>query len=490
MNLSLDEWIKRIGHKPVPVLEATISALRHYCARENAPITELEEAVDLDPGLVVHLLRLGNAKTAGPLSSDITTIPQALMILGVEQVNELPQRLPSIEKNLKGAARTRLLKTFSRAYHAARQATRWAIQRRDMTPEEVFAATQLHFLGEMFIAMYAPALLDQIDRMRNEKNIASEEAQFIVLGFTLDQLTAKLARLWKLPDLLLEALHPENAKFPRAYGIMLAVQLARGAAVDWYGDKTNRIQEQAAEWLKADLGELIAGTHVTAADVAHESAIYGVPPAALGLAFIPPKPASETEDRQEEDEAPVAVANAEICLMPQLQSLKLLLGMLKQKPLPTENTYELISHILKGLHDGIGLNRVVFARLDEETGALKAEKIIGVDNDPVFSRFEIRLDKPHLFSRLMEKSQAVLINDLNRNKFWPLVPVEFQKLIQTNSFVAMSIFVGDKAVGLIYADRHNSACQIDEQAYRYFKTVCKQAAAALQRLPKLDFSHP
>lgn len=488
MNLSLDEWVKHIGHKSVPVQEATINALRQYCARENASVAELEETVDMDPGLVIHLLRLGNTKTSGSLSTDITTIPQALMILGVEQVNELPKRLPSIEKTLKDDARIRLLKTFARAYHAARQATRWASQRRDMSPEEVFAATQLHFLGEMFVAIYAPALLDQVDKMRNEQNIAAEEAQFIILGFTLDQLTAKLARQWQLPNLLLEALHPENAKFPRAYGIMLAVQLARGAAVDWYAEKTCTIQEHAAKWLEIDLAELITGTHILAVDVARESALYGVPPAALGLAYIPPADEEQT-DIQKQESIEEQEQEAEICLMPQIQSLKLLLGILTQKKLATQNSYELISHVLKGMHDGIGLNRVVFARLDTDNKLLKAEKIIGVDNDPLFSRFEIKLEPANLFSRLLEKSQAVLINNQNREKFWPLVPTEFKKLINTNSFMAMSIFVADKPVGLIYADRRNSACQMDTQAYKYFKTVCKHASKVLQRLPNLDFSH-
>ncbi len=487
MNRSLDEWVKHIGHKSVPVQDASINALRQHCAQENASVAELEKTVNLDPGLVIHLLRLGNTRTSGSLSTDITTIPQALMILGVQQVNELPQRLPGIKKTLKDAARIRLLKTFSRAYHAARQATRWAIQRRDMTPEEVFAATQLHFLGEMFVAMYAPALLDQVDKMHNEKNIASDEAQFIVLGFTLDQLTAKLARKWQLPGLLLEALHPENAKFPRAYGIMLAVQLARGSAIDWYAEKTCKIQENAAEWLETDLSELITGSHLLAVDVAHESALYGVPPAALGLAYIPSKP-EEKMEIQEHD--PIEGPAAEICLMPQIQSLKLLLRILTSKKLPTENTYKLISHILKGLHDGIGLNRVVFARLDTDNKLLKTEKIIGVDNDPLFGRFEISLEPANLFSQLMKKSQAVLINDQSREKFWPLVPDEFKKLIGTNSFIAMSIFVADKPVGMIYADRRHSACQVDEQAYQYFKTICKHTSQVFQRLPKLDFSNP
>jgi len=219
----IESWIERIGRKPVPVLPQTVTALR----------------------------------------SDVTSVQQALMMLGTEKVSELPA--PALE---------RLHKTFARAYHAARQATDWAILRRDMTPDEVFAATQLHFLGEMFVAIYAPQQLDAVDQMRREKHIACEEAEYLVLGFTLDQLTARLARLWRLPKLVLEALHPENARFPRAYGIMLAVQLARSAAIDWYGERTRSIESRA---------ELITRAHRLAVSVAHDSTMYRAVPAASRL---------------------------------------------------------------------------------------------------------------------------------------------------------------------------------------------------------------
>jgi len=83
--------------------------------------------------------------------------------------------------------------------------------RPDMTPEEIFVATQLHFLAELLIAIHAPETLDQIDHMKKTRHIPSEEAQYLVLGFTLDELSSEVAEHWHLPSLVMEALKSENA---------------------------------------------------------------------------------------------------------------------------------------------------------------------------------------------------------------------------------------------------------------------------------------
>jgi HD-like signal output (HDOD) protein len=491
MDNSIDDWVKHIGNNPVPVLEHTIKELRNLIAKENTGVNELVSVVERDPGLTVHLFRLMNSKSTSSLRTEVTSVQQALMLMGTAQLNKLPAELPALETTLDASAKTRLLKTFGRAYHAAQQATEWASMRRDMNPDEVFSATQLNFLGEMYVAMLQPDKLDQVDQMRNEKNIASDEAQYIVLGFTLDQLTAKLARLWKLPQLVLDALHPENAKFPRAYGIMLAVQLARGAAVNWYSDKTHNIQEHAAKWLDKDIDEIIRNTHVLGAEIARESNLYKVCPAAFGLLCIN-NPIEKVQEHAVTDDAVESEINfgaeADICLTPQVDILKTLLSNIKNNNYPDANAYELISFILKGMHDGIGLNRVLFATINHDNKTLQPEKIIGAASDPVFNRFEISLKTPNLFTRLLEKTQAVLIKDSNRTKFWPMVPVEVQKIIGTNSFVAMSIVLDNKPIGLFYADRHSSACQLDDRSYHYFKTICNHTAQAMSKLTRLDFS--
>lgn len=486
MASTLDDWLKRIGGKPVPVLNRTIADLRHHCARDKATLAEMTAVVERDPGLTVYLLRQANNQTAGPLRSEVTSVEQALMIMGTDQVSALPNKLPVLEDTLTEAARQQLLETFARAYHAARQAIDWASLRHDMSPDEVFAATQLHFLGEMFVAMYAPDVVSQIRQVQQQDRIAAEEAQYVVLGFSFDQLTARLARQWRLPQLVLEALHPENARYPRAYGIMLAVQLAREAARDWYTPRMLQLEQDAADWLEREPDSIVAGVHRLAVEVARDSGLYGVPPAAVRLPQVLPPEEPAAPALQSGTEAQ-AETDAGICLMPQLAVLQDLLHQLKQasRSMPV---YQLLSLILKGMHDGIGLNRVVFARLDPEARLLRAEKIIGADNDPHFSRFEIALDEPHLLQRLMDKHQAVLINDTTRSKFWSLVPDQFQKLIGINSFVAMSVFLDGRPFGLFYGDRHNNACQIDEKSYQYFKTICTVGTQALQNLDRIDFS--
>ena len=283
---NINEWVKLAANEPVPILKYTIKELRYLCSKENIPLKEITHVVERDPGLVVHILSSSNNRPASRLSSEITHVNQAFRLMGTDILTKLPDALPAIGDVLDEKSKVRLLATFNRAYHAARFATDWAALRRDMTPDEVFAAAQLHFLGEMILAIHAPELLDKITKLRVDDNLASEEAQYMILGFTFNELTLKIAEKLKFPSLVTEALSSENAQFPRAYGIMLGVQLARNITHEgWYSEQTYNLQEQIAEWMDITTDEVIARTHYIAAEVAREVPQYDTYPAAR---LLPP----------------------------------------------------------------------------------------------------------------------------------------------------------------------------------------------------------
>ena len=121
-----------------------------------------------------------------------------------------------------------------------------------------------------------------------------------------------------------------------------------------------------------------------------------------------------------------------------------------------------------------------FIRFKEEH-KLQSHSLKGTENDPIINHFEIIVDGKNIFSLLMAKPQAVSITDENREKFWPLVPIEFKKLISTNSFIAMSLFLDNKPYGLFYADRNTSTCQIEEKSYNFFKTLCINSGKILEK---------
>lgn len=479
MENNIEKWLELADKEAVPVLKHTIKELRYLCRKEEIPLKEITHVVERDPGLVVHILRTSNNLAKGKLSSEITHVNQAFRLMGTDQLTKLPDALPAVGDVLNDKSKTRLLQTFNRAYHAARFATDWAFIRRDMTPDEVFAAAQLHFMGEMILSIHAPELLDKITKLRVEDHMASEEAQYIVLGFTLNELTQKIAERLKFPGLVQEALSAENAKFPRAYGIMLGVQLARNVTYDgWYSTTTFDIQEQIAEWMDIPTDEVIARSHTIAAEIAREVPQYDTIPAARYLPLIIP---ADEEDILQENETSDE-EQVSICLIPQLSILRNSIQELTTFSPKNKTVDDLIHHIVTAMHDGIGFNRVVFSKYNEGELLLQGEVLKGAENDPVFNRFKIETRGTGLFSHLISKPQAILMNKNTRKKFWPLVSEDFQKLINTNSFVAMSIFIKNKPYGLFYADRHTSTCQIEDRSYNYFKTLCTHTTKVLEQL--------
>jgi len=474
VNKKLNKWVKLAQNNSIPVLKHTIAELRSLCRKEDIPVKEITHVVERDPGLVIHVLRTANNRSKGRLSSEITHVNQAFRLMGTDQLTKLPDALPAVGDVLDQKSKIRLLATFDRAYHAARFATDAAARRRDMTPDEVFAAAQLHFLGEMVIAVHAPELLDRIATLRTEEHIASETAQNMVLGFTLNELTLKIAERLKFPSLVIETLHTENAKFPRAYGIMLAVQLARNISYEgWFSEHTFKIQEEIAEWMGETVNQTIARTHVIAAEIAREIPQYDTPPPARLLPLIIKE---EIVDKTDEE------SDAAICLMPQLDVLRDAVKMMSTTSQEDLTGDEFIQQAVSAMHDGIGLNRVAFYLYNKEEKALQSHSLKGTENDPIFNHFEIKLDGKNIFSLLLQKNKAVSINESNHEKFWPLVPAGFKKVIATNSFVAMSIFIKNKPYGIFYADRHSSNCEIEEKSYNFFKTLCINSTKVLEKL--------
>jgi HD-like signal output (HDOD) protein len=166
MDININKWLELAEKQPVPVLKHTIKELRHLCRQEEIPLKDITHVVERDPGLVVHILRSSNNRVKSRLSSEITHVNQAFRLMGTDQLTKLPDALPAAGDVLEENAKVRLLATFNRAYHAARFATDWAFIRRDMTPDEVFAAAQLHFFGEMLLSIHAPELRSTIYGVR------------------------------------------------------------------------------------------------------------------------------------------------------------------------------------------------------------------------------------------------------------------------------------------------------------------------------------
>ena len=233
----IDEWVSFLGSNEMPILRQTARKLEQ--ARQNmATISgrDIAGIVLQDPLMAVRVLAYIQPFTGKHLRSEITTIANAVMMLGIEPFFRKFEAPNTIETMLKDEPQALLgvLQVIRRVQRASRYAHDWAFERHDMNNEEVALAALLHDLAEILLWCFAPGLASEIrDKLQKDKTLRSHVAQEEVLGFPLVELQRALCSAWHLPELLNTLMDDSNAHLPRVQNVTLAVNLARHSTDDW-----------------------------------------------------------------------------------------------------------------------------------------------------------------------------------------------------------------------------------------------------------------
>lgn len=485
---TIHEWATFLETQDVPVLRRTIrelEAMRHNAERLSA--SRLAVVILRDPLMTLKLLRLANSSRRGRLSNEITTVEHAIMMLGVVPLFKHFSSLMALEDMLaqEEQALTSVLQVYSRSLHAACQARQWAIQHQDIRVEEVYISALLHDMTNMMLWIFAPERAQEIrDMVRRERcyyGVAHEK----IMGFSVEDFRIAMAATCRFPEMLTELVDCRNAGKPRAQGVLLAVAIAHLAERGWYGPQMGACLETMADILNLPLEVTIWLVHQTAVAAARHWGWYGVTPAAAWLPLLPgpweeeehaPAPLGESTAADEVKEA--------VCLMPDRTKLQQVMDDIHAHLDGSLDLHDMMTLVLKGMHEGIGLNRIVFALITRDRSFLKAKYAHGAPQGSPLHHFEVDLRTPSLFSRLLEKMQGVWFGADNAKNLAPLIPPKVQKIIGEGEFFAMSLFVHGKPVGLFYADRKHGECSLDGHSYLEFKKLCVRAAEGLAHLAR------
>ena len=233
----IETWVALLGKAEMPILRQTARKLEE--ARQNIDQVsgrDITAIVLQDPLMAVRVLAYIQPFRGKRLRSDITTIANAVMMLGIEPFFRKFESPTTIETVLKGEPQALLgvLQVIRRVQRASRYAHEWAFERHDMNIEEVALAALLHDLSEILLWCFAPKLAIEIrDRLQADKTARSVTMQQQVLGFPLFDLQLALCKAWHLPELLNTLMDDANAHLPRVQNVILAVNLARHSINDW-----------------------------------------------------------------------------------------------------------------------------------------------------------------------------------------------------------------------------------------------------------------
>ena len=234
---TMEGWVAYLNAAEIPILRQTARRLDE--ARQNDDRIngrDIAAIVLQDPLLAVRVLAYIQPFRGKHLRSDITTIGNAIMMLGVEPFFRRFESPITIESLLKNEPQALLgvLHVIRRVQRASRYAHDWAFERHDMNTEEVALAALLHDLAEILLWCFAPRLAIEIRALQSaDKTLRSATAQQQVLGIHLFDLQLALCDAWQLPELLKTLMDDANAELPRVRNVVLAVNLARHSANDW-----------------------------------------------------------------------------------------------------------------------------------------------------------------------------------------------------------------------------------------------------------------
>lgn len=466
MSSKLDDWLNQFGEKSLPMPQRHHQYCKKALLAEGQELQTIAWVADRDPALSLALLSHVNKKREASKKHEITSIQSAIGLLGVQGLTRVLESIPVLEDQTKDLTIIKsYMQLYLRVHHGAMQACEFADIRNDSSPGEIFLATQMHFIAQLAICFFDHDHYLSVREIVGSKRLPYAVAEMNVFGFDCRDLGYALAEKLKLPELALNALQASNFIVVRSQSIMLGVELARLAESGWYHADMEVCLEVIADFLGMPFIATAGAIHQISLQAAQLAPLVkGQHSASLLVCHLPP-----VEDDSE------GVSQAAV-------NPELLRDVVKDIRESVERgiaLHELIHDVLYAMHKGLGLERVIFFMLNQGDKSIKARLMLGVSLNSPFAHFELKMKDAGLFNILLTKQQSLWLHDENRGKYGSKIPVAIKSLIRTDDFFAMSVFAGEKPIGLFYADCPTLTENLNKGSYQKFKALCMLASRGL-----------
>lgn len=462
---TLAHWVTHIREQEMPALGATVALIHAVADDEKASTNRLAQVILQDAAMTAKVLKLANSALYNPSRQTVSTISRAIVVLGFNVVVEIAVAIRLVDALLAGGVRKRVIEEMARGFHAAVQARSLAGMRRDGRSEEVFIAALLSRVGDMAFWCFGGAAAQRLDEVLNAGGQTVDEAQMSVLGFRLRQLTAGLAREWKLGPLLLSVVEGGGRGGPEqaiVFGQRLAIEVESG----WDAPGTRKLIEEMSSFAAVSpeaLRETLAENGMEAARIV---SYFGAPEVAHRIPQAARLAAEE----------PVAADDA---LTPDPHLQLRILREISGRIVAGANLSEILNLVLEGIYRGVGFDRVLFALLSRNRLQLIGKTALGAGAEGLRQRFIFSLDDTpgDLFNEFFRNPRALR---LGAGQNPPALRVDRLQLVTNTTLACIApIQVQGRAIGMFYADRQNPGRGLDDETFEAFQLFAQQVSLAV-----------
>lgn len=211
--------------KALPTVPRVVQQLIESFEREDVSIDDLAAQLSLDPVLSAKTLRLANSAYFH-VSRQISTVDDALRMLGFVMVRNLV-----LGAGMAGALRAVDgfdLPLFWRYSARTAASARWIAQQVGQNAELAFTVGLTHGIGHLVLRSMLPKVVAALDTRAHPLSPERAAVEKEALGYHHGNVGAELARLWKFPAPIADAigLVPDAQACGREAGVAATVHVA------------------------------------------------------------------------------------------------------------------------------------------------------------------------------------------------------------------------------------------------------------------------
>jgi HD-like signal output (HDOD) protein len=199
---TVDFLLRRMQYKTdFPAFSQCVMEInKKTSSNSNASAKDLVNVILKDYSLTSKLLKLVNSAFYGQSRGGVTSIYQAVVILGFEQVRLAATSL-MLFSHLGGESATEELRdAMIRSFMSGIIARDLAIRAGVRKTEVGFICSMFHNLGKNLTIYYFPEEYAEIKNLMAKNGLDMQSAARSVLGISLDELGVSVARAWKFPE--------------------------------------------------------------------------------------------------------------------------------------------------------------------------------------------------------------------------------------------------------------------------------------------------
>ena len=477
MPAAVDFLLRRLLHKgDFPALSESVRTINALASSDTDGVSRLSDIVLRDFALTNKLLRMVNSVYYRPAGGKISTVSNAIILLGFDAVRDIAVAGLLFEhmQNKEGA--WRLKEEFLHANIAGLLARNLARALEFPDEEQHFICAIFHNLGRFLSQYYFPEESEVVRKFMTQKKQTEQGASRDVLGVSFEALGVAIANHWGFPALITDSMRhgePPEEDTPEAKRralVMFSNALCEGREAADIARTRQRFAKalpisgellcavlrdvageagELARSIRIDLQHSDLGCFITEAWQAEEEIDEDPTDRTQLVEVLPPTVARLPET------VPAGVTVAASPEKSAIDRQAMLLAAIQEisAALIAGKLNDIFRIALDCLYRALDFSRVILCMRDPDRKTLRGRSGFGHADETFVRRFSFRLtDTPDIFQEAVEKGEDILVCDVDAPAFAPRIPAWYRGNFPARSFLLLPLRVRQYTVGLIYAD--------------------------------------